>query len=579
MAETQTPWLDGLTIGAVLAETARKFPSREAIIFCESNTRMTYGEFHAAAQQVAKGLLGLGIKPGEHVGVWATNIPQWMLLQYGAAMAGIVLVTINPAYRPFELSYTINQSDIVALFMTDRFKSSDYYKIFAEVCPEITSKPSLSGRGLSEGKAGTVGANDSPLPEGERISPDFPKLRHAVAMKPGAPQGFMAWEAMLEAGKNISDAQLHEIAASLKASDCINIQYTSGTTGFPKAAQLTHRNILMNAWYVTACQNISEYDRMCVPVPFYHCFGCVMGSLGAMVRGATIVAPAEYFSPNLTLEAMEKERCTTVYGVPTMFVAMLDEASFKSRDLKSLRSGIMAGSPCPIEVMKKVIGDMGCREITIAYGQTETSPVVTQSITTDPMELRVETVGRALPGVEIKIVDPHNDNEVAVGEQGELCARGHCNMLGYYKNSEATADTMRNGWVHTGDLAIKRPDGCFKITGRLKDMVIRGGENIYPREIEEFLFTHPHIAQAAAFGVPDAKYGEELCVWVQLHPEKPLSSEEVRAFCKQNLAHYKVPRYVHFVSEFPTTVSGKIQKFKMREDMCKQLNLEEQKTA
>jgi len=552
----EKPWLDGLTIGAVLSETATRFGSRDAIIFPESGVRMRYAEFHAAVQQTAKGLLALGIKPGEHIGVWSTNIPQWMLLQYAAASAGIVLVTINPAYRPFELSYTINQSDIVALFMTDKFKSSDYYAIFTEVCPQV-----------KDSHQGMISA------------PDFPKLRFAAALKPGAPKGFMGWADMLQAGKSVEDETLADIAKTLKANDVINIQYTSGTTGFPKAAQLTHRNILMNAWYVTGCQNITEQDRMCVPVPFYHCFGCVMGSLGGITRGAAVVVPAEYFSPALTLDTIEKERCTTVYGVPTMFIALLDDASFKGRDLKSLRSGIMAGSPCPIEVMKKVIGEMGCREITIAYGQTETSPVVTQSVTTDAVELRVETVGRAIPGVEIKIVDPHTDEELGDNQQGELCARGHCNMVGYYKNPEATAQTIRGGWVHTGDLAVKRSDGCFKITGRLKDMVIRGGENIYPREIEEFLFTHPAVSQAAVFGLPDAKYGEELCAWVQLHSGKTLNEEEIRAYCKQNMAHYKVPRYVRFVAEFPTTVSGKIQKFKMREEMCKQLNLKEQKTA
>lgn len=556
MAERMpTPWVDGLTIGAVLEKTATRFPDRDAIVFSQSNIRMTYSEFHQAVRDTARGLLALGIKPGEHVGIWATNIPEWMLLQYAAATAGIVLVTINPAYRPFELSYTITQSDIVALFLTDQFKSSDYYSIFAEVCPQVKNSHA-----------------------GKIDSPDFPRLRYAVALKDGAPKGFMPWRDMIEAGKSVENETLDILAKTLRANDPINIQYTSGTTGFPKAAMLTHRNILMNAWYVTGCQDITEADRMCVPVPFYHCFGCVMGSLGGITRGAAVVVPAEYFNPAATLDTIEKERCTTLYGVPTMFVAMLDDPNFKSRDLKSLRSGIMAGSPCPIEVMKKVIDDMGCREITIAYGQTETSPVVTQSTTSDAIELRVETVGRVIPGVEIKIVDEHG-HTLDDNQQGELCARGHCNMLGYYKNPEATAQTIRDGWVHTGDLAVRRPDGCFKITGRLKDMVIRGGENIYPREIEEFLFTHPSVSQAAVFGVPDAKYGEELCAWVQLHHGKTANEEEIRAYCKANMAHYKVPRYVHFVAEFPTTVSGKIQKFKMREEMCKKLNLKEQATA
>jgi fatty-acyl-CoA synthase len=455
------------------------------------------------------------------------------------------------------LRYTLEQSDLVALFLTDEFKSSDYYAIFRETCPEIAQ------------------AHD-----GKISCASFPKLRCAVAIKPNAPKGYLAWDTMIEAGRKIKDSELDAIAKKLKAGDVINIEYTSGTTGFPKAAMLTHRNILMNAWYVTGCQNISEKDRMCIPVPFYHCFGCVMGSLGAVTRGAAMIIPAEYFNPTATLETIEKERCTTIYGVPTMFVAMLEDARLRQRNLSSLRSGIMAGSPCPIEVMKKVIDDMGCREITIAYGQTETSPVVTQSRVDDSIELRVETVGQALPGVELKIICSETGRTLPDNEQGEICARGHCTMLGYYKNPEATAHTLdKEGWVHTGDLAIRRPDGSFKITGRLKDMVIRAGENIYPREIEEFLFAHPAISQAAVFGVPDAKYGEELCAWVQLHHGRSLNAEEVRAYCKQSLAHYKVPRYIKFVSEFPATVSGKIQKFKMREQMCQELKLEEQETA
>jgi fatty-acyl-CoA synthase len=555
--ESELPWLDGLTIGQLLAETARKFPRREALVFPQCSVRMNYSEFAGAVSDVAKGLLALGIQPGEHVGIWATNVPEWVLLQFGAASIGVVLVTINSAYRPLELRYTLEQSDLVALFLTDEFKSSDYYAIFREACPEIAQ--------AHNGKISCA---------------SFPKLRCAVAIKPNAPKGYLAWDTMIEAGRKIKDSELDAIAKKLKAGDVINIEYTSGTTGFPKAAMLTHRNILMNAWYVTGCQNISEKDRMCIPVPFYHCFGCVMGSLGAVTRGAAMIIPAEYFNSSATLETIAKERCTTIYGVPTMFVAMLEDASLRQRDLSSLRSGIMAGSPCPIEVMKKVIDDMGCREITIAYGQTETSPVVTQSRVDDSIELRVETVGQALPGVELKIICSETGRSLPDNEQGEICARGHCTMLGYYKNPEATAHILdKDGWVHTGDLAIRRPDGGFKITGRLKDMVIRAGENIYPREIEEFLFTHPAISQAAVFGVPDAKYGEELCAWVQLHHGRSLNAEELRAYCKQSLAHYKVPRYIKFVSEFPATVSGKIQKFKMREQMCQELKLEEQETA
>lgn len=547
------PLLDGMTIGAVLSETARRFAERDAIVFVQSGVRMNYAQFHEAVRGVAKGLLALGIKSGEHVGIWATNIPEWVLLQYGAASAGIVLVTINPAYRPFELCYTLEQSDIVALFLTDSFKSSDYYAIFAEACPQI-----------ADARLGSVQC------------PSFPKLRHVVAVKPSAPQNYLPWLEMIESGCSVADSCLDEIAAELKASDPINIQYTSGTTGFPKAVMLSHRNILMNAWYVTGCQKISELDRMCIPVPFYHCFGCVMGSLGAVTRGAAMVIPAEYFNPAATLDAIEKEHCTTIYGVPTMFVAMLDDKGFPVRNLTSLRSGIMAGSPCPIEVMKNVVGLMGCEGITIAYGQTETSPVLTQSNIDDQIELRVETVGQALPGVEIEIHDPVTDQKLGDNRQGELCARGHGAMIGYYNNAEATSKIMdRDGWVHTGDLAVRRPDGYYKITGRLKDMVIRGGENIYPREIEEFLFTHPAVSQASVFGVPDSKYGEEVCVWVQLHHDGNADEAEIREFCRKSLAHYKIPRYVKFVSEFPTTVSGKIQKFKMREQMCNELDLKD----
>lgn len=553
----ELPWVDGLTIGQVLAATSRKFPAREALVFPQSQVRLNYTEFVAKVRDVAKGLLALDIKPGEHVGIWATNLPEWTLLQFGAASIGAVMVTINPAYRSLELRYTLKQSDVVALFLTDKFKSSDYYAILEEACPEMTQ------------------AHD-----GRLSCASFPKLRSAIALKPNGPRSYRAWDAMIEAGRKIDDSKLEELDKRLRASDVVNIQYTSGTTGSPKAAMLTHRNILMNAWYVTGCQNISERDRMCVPVPFYHCFGCVMGALGAVTRGAAMIVPAEYFSPMATLDTLEEERCTTLYGVPTMFVAMLEDAGLKRRNLSSLRSGIMAGSPCPIEVMRKVLDDMGCREITIAYGQTETSPVVTQSRVDDPIEMRVETVGRALPGIELKIVSTENGRTLPDNEQGEICARGHCTMQGYYNNPEATAAALdEQGWVHTGDLGLRRPDGSFKITGRLKDMVIRGGENISPREIEEFLFAHPAISQAAVFGVPDAKYGEELCAWVQLHRGKEMTAEEVRAHCKANLAHYKVPRYIEFVGEFPTTVSGKIQKYKMREHMCRTLQLRKPETA
>ena len=468
-----------------------------------------------------------------------------------------MFVTINPAYRASELKYVLEQGDIAGLFLADKFKTSDYHAILAEVCPK-----------LAEAKAGDL------------KSKTLPELRLVVNMRGSTPESMLGWESFLAKGDGVSDDEVLTISKELKASDPINIQYTSGTTGFPKAAMLTHRNILLNAFYVTGCQNITEKDRMCIPVPYYHCFGLVMGTLGAITRGAAMVIPAEYFDPQATLDAVEKERATTLYGVPTMFVAMLEHTSFKGRDLTSLRSGIMAGSPCPIEVMRKVVDLMGMSEVTIAYGLTEASPVITQTRVDDSLEIRVSTVGRPLPGVEAKLIDPETGEAVGDSVNGELCARGHGVMLGYYKNEEGTRHSFTDdGWLRTGDIAVRYDNGNYSITGRIKDMVVRGGENIYPREIEEFLFTHPGVEQVSVVGVPDPKYGEELCAWIQKHPESDLNEEEVKAFCKKSLAHYKVPRYVKFVDAFPQTVSGKIQKFKIREQMVKELGLEELKTA
>jgi fatty-acyl-CoA synthase len=385
---------------------------------------------------------------------------------------------------------------------------------------------------------------------------------------------------MLRQADTVPQEKVAQIAATLTARDPINIQYTSGTTGFPKAATLSHRNLLLNVYYVGECLALTADDRICIPVPFYHCFGCVLGTLCAAVYGAAMVVPAEYFNPTHTLAAIEKERATVLYGVPTMFIAQLEDPSFAARDLKSLRTGIMAGSPCPIEVMRQVVDRMGCREVTIGYGQTEASPIITQTRTDDPLELRVETVGRAIPGVEVKIVDPATGRTLGDREQGELCARGHCVMLGYYNQPDATAAAIdAEGWLHTGDLAVRQPGGYYRITGRIKDMVIRGGENIYPREIEEFLFTHPAVEQAAVVGVPDRKYGEELCAWVKLKAGAALSTDELRDFCRRTLAHYKVPRYVKFVETFPQTVTGKIQKFKIREAVMEELGLTVEETA
>jgi fatty-acyl-CoA synthase len=551
------PWVDGLTIGQMLQRTVRDHGGGDALVFPQSGVRMTYAQFDRAVYEAAKGLLALGIRKGQHVALWATNVPEWVVLQFATARIGAVLVTINPAYRPHELKYVLRQSDSVALFLVDKFKSSDYYAMLAEVCPELAR--SAAG-GLS--------------------SAEYPRLKWVVALKGAAPAGTIPWSQFLDRGRAIDAGDLALAEQGLKPSDAINIQYTSGTTGFPKAATLTHRNLLLNAYYVGDCQRMGAADRICIPVPFYHCFGCVLGTLCAAVYGAAMVAPAESFAPQATLDAIERERATVIYGVPTMFIAQLQDPSFAGRDLKSLRTGIMAGSPCPIEVMKQVIGQMGAREMTIAYGLTEASPVITQTRTEDPLELRVETVGRPIPGAEVKVIDPATGAALGDNQQGELCTRGHVVMLGYYRNPEATAAAIDGeGWLHTGDLALRRPDGYYRITGRIKDMVIRGGENIYPREIEEFLFTHAAVEQAAVCGVPDPKYGEELCAWVKLKVGATVTAEELRQYCRSNLAHYKVPRYVKFVEAFPQTVTGKIQKFKIRELMREELGLKEQETA
>jgi fatty-acyl-CoA synthase len=604
-ASTSTPWLEGLTIPQVLDRTVELFAQRDALVFPRLGLRWSYRQFADQVDQAARGLLALGIRHGEHVAIWATNLPQWVVLQFATARIGAVLVTINPAYRAHELQYVLRQSDAAVLVLTDRFKSSDYFAMLAEVCPEVAATNSHLAPDESSGAS--------------LHSADFPKLRHVIALKANAPSGTLAWQQILERGNTVPLEQVRSITAQLKPSEPINIQYTSGTTGFPKAAMLSHRNLLLNVFYGGQCQALSEQDRICIPVPFYHCFGCVLGTLMSVVHGAAMVVPAESFDPVATLDALQQERCTSLYGVPTMFIAQLHDPSLPGRNLKSLRTGIMAGSPCPIETMHAVVNTLGCREVTIGYGQTEASPIITQTSIDDPIQLRVETVGRPLSGLEVKLVDPVTGNEIAsakpsplAGEgsvrgvsdpqtapslPGELCARGHCVMLGYYHNPQATAEAIdADGWLHTGDLAVRLPGGYFKITGRIKDMVIRGGENIYPREIEEFLFTHPAVEQASVVGVPDPKYGEELCAWIKLKPGysnfplspgegrgegvgNTISADQIRQFCRNQLAKYKVPRYVKFVTAFPQTVTGKIQKFKIRQQMCDELGLKEPETA
>lgn len=556
MAADNTPWIDGLTIGQMLRQTAARVPDHDAIVFHALGIRATYREFDRLVDEAASGLLALGISRGDHVAVWATNVPQWVILQFATARIGAVLVTINPAYRPHELRYVLKQSDCVALFLVDQFKTSNYFAMLDEVYPEL--------------------AQGAP---GEARSAEFPLLKWVVGLRGQTPSGAIGWEDFLARGKTIP-VDLTVLERQLSPLDKINIQYTSGTTGFPKAATLSHSNLLYNAYYVGGCQKFSADDRVCIPVPFYHCFGCVLGTLGAAVYGAAMIIPADSFQATATLDAMEKERATVLYGVPTMFIAQLQDPTFATRDLKSLRTGIMSGAPCPIEVMRQVVDQMGAHEITIAYGQTEASPVITQTSCDAPIELRCETVGVPLPGVEVKLVDPASGATLGDNQPGELCARGHIVMLGYYKNPDATRAAIdSDGWLHTGDIAVRLSNGYYKITGRIKDMVIRGGENIYPREIEEFLYQHPAVEQVSVVGVPDEKYGEELCAWIKLKAGHSATADEIRELCKANLAHFKVPKYVKFVSVFPQTVTGKIQKFKIRDEMIVELGLKVPETA
>ena len=530
MPISDSPWIDGLTFPQVLARTAERCGGHDALVFPQWGYRRTYAEFQDNVRQLGRALMALGVQRGEHVGIWATNWPQWVVTQFAVAHVGAVLVNINPAYRAHELEYVLKQADITTLLLTDRFKSSDYFATLGEV------------------------------------RANCPGLRAVVSIKAEKPADALTWEELLAHAASVAESDLDRRAAAVGAEDVVNIQYTSGTTGFPKGAMLTHRNLLMNAYYVGQRLAFTERDRLCIPVPFYHCFGCVMGTLMCAVYGAAMVVPAEAFDPLATLEAIQAEHCTGVYGVPTMFIAELNHPQCGTLNLASLRTGIMAGSPCPIEVMREVVHKLGARDITIAYGLTEASPVITQTEAADSLEHRVGTVGRVLPGLEVRIAVPGTTEPVPAGQPGELLARGHGVMKGYYnKPAETAAAITPDGWLHTGDLALKTPDGYYRITGRIKDMIIRGGENIYPREIEEFLYTHPQIADIQVVGLPNLQYGEEVCAWVRPKPGAGLTEDDVRAFCKGKIAHYKVPRYVVLVDDYPTTVTGKVQKFKLRE--------------
>jgi fatty-acyl-CoA synthase len=543
MNADERPWVDGLTFPQALARTVERYGAHDAMVFPQLRLRCNYTAFRAEVRETARALLGLGVRKGEHIGIWATNWPQWVLIQFAAAQIGAVLVNINPSYQAHELQYVLKQADITLLLLCDRFKASNYFDLLATVCPELA--------GCAPGALSAAAC---------------PKLRWVVSIQSARRAGMLNWEEFRQRGAQVSDADLNRREAELSAGDVVNIQYTSGTTGFPKGAMLTHRNLLMNAYYVGQRLAFTDRDRLCIPVPFYHCFGCVMGTLLCPLFGAAMVVPAEAFDPLATLQAIQDERCTAVYGVPTMFIAELNHPRFAEFDLGSLRTGIMAGSPCPIEVMRAVVARMGARDITIAYGLTEASPVITQTRTSDSLEHRVGTVGTPIPGLEVRIVVPGSLAPLPPGQQGELIARGHGIMQGYYQKPKETAEAVTSdGWLHTGDLALETPDGYYRITGRIKDMIIRGGENVYPREIEEFLFTHPHVADVQVVGLPDERFVEEICAWIRLKPGTRLSEDEVRTFCRGRIAHYKIPRYIVFVDEYPTTVTGKVQKFKLRE--------------
>jgi fatty-acyl-CoA synthase len=552
---SDTPLL-GDTIGRSLDQAARRWSDREALVSPSHGVRWTWGEFAARVDALAAGFVALGLERGARIGIWSLNRPEWTLTQFAAAKAGLILVTINPAYRLSELEFALHKVGCSAIVTATAFKTSNYMDMLNTLLPELASaKP------------------------GQLHAARLPALRIVIQIGGPACPGTIPFDEVAGMGGTLHRKQLAALSASLQFDDAVNIQFTSGTTGSPKGVTLTHHNILNNGYFVGRAMRLTEQDRICIPVPLYHCFGMVMGNLASVTLGATMVYPGEGFDPLATLRTIEQEKCTALYGVPTMFIAELDHGEFSNFDLTSLRTGIMAGAPCPIEVMKRVNSEMNMGEVTIAYGMTETSPVSFQSAVDDPLDRRVSTVGRIHPHVEVKVVDLEG-KIVKRGERGELCTRGYSVMLGYWEEPEKTADVLdANGWMHTGDIAIIDDQGYCNIVGRIKDMVIRGGENLYPREIEEFLYRHPKIQDVQIFGVADTRYGEELCAWIRVRPGETLTKEEVRAFCDGQIAHNKIPRYVEFVDEFPMTVTGKVQKFLMRDDVEQRLGLKAAKTA
>jgi fatty-acyl-CoA synthase len=527
--------LIGQTIGDNLAETARRFPDRDALVVPFQNVRRTYAELDADVDRLARGFMATGMQKGDRVGIWSPNNTEWVVVQYATARIGVILVNINPAYRTHEVEYALDQSGCRMLIAAPSFKTSDYVAMVADVRDKL------------------------------------PALEQVVFLDSDG------WTALLAGADRVDDAELRTRVAELQFDDPINIQYTSGTTGFPKGATLSHHNILNNGWFIGEGCRYDERDRVCIPVPFYHCFGMVLGNLACTTHGAAMVVPAPAFDPESTLRTVEEERCTSLYGVPTMFIAELAHPDFNRFDLSSLRTGIMAGSPCPVEVMKQCVSAMHMDEVTICYGMTETSPVSTQTAADDPLDKRVGSVGRVHPHVEVKIVDPVSGGVTPRGQSGELCTRGYSVMLGYWRDTEKTAEAIdAAGWMHTGDVATMDEDGYVNIVGRIKDMIIRGGENVYPREIEEFLYTHPDIVDVQVIGVPDERYGEEIMAWVRLREGvTDLTAEDLRAYCQGKIAHFKIPRHVHVTDEFPMTVTGKVQKYKMREVSIELLGLQD----
>jgi fatty-acyl-CoA synthase len=551
---TETP-LSSATIGTLLAETATRWPQRPAVVFREQGVRWTWAQFQAEVERLAAGLAALGLQRGDRLGIWSPNRVEWLVTQFATARIGVILVNINPAYRLAELEYALNASGCRAIVSAQQLRSSNYLGMLQTLAPELaTCEP------------------------GQLRASRLPSLEVVIRMGGERTPGMLNYDEVVARGDAAGTAGLDALGAALDCFDPINIQFTSGTTGNPKGATLTHHNVVNNARFVAQAMGFSEQDALCIPVPLYHCFGMVLSVLACVSTGAQMVFPGEVFDAGATLAAAAEERCTALHGVPTMFIAELDHPEFGKFDLSRLRTGIMAGSPCPIETMKRVVSQMNMREVTIAYGMTETSPVSFQSSTTDPLERRVSTVGRIQPHLEAKVVDGTGEI-VPVGEKGELWVRGYSVMRGYWGDEQKTRLAVTDGWMHTGDLATVDAEGYCNIVGRVKDMLIRGGENIYPREIEEFLFRHPKVQSVQVFGVPDAKYGEEVCAWIVLKPGESATEDEIRGFCREQIAHYKIPRYIRFVPEMPMTITGKVQKFVMRQRMVEELQLSETKTA